>query len=74
MDHLDQHMLERLAVNHTKQKPSLAYRDPAHVKELLRKAKLSKTREAALASRRQARRLWEGQRLQRALFFSLQGG
>eukprot|EP00439_Symbiodinium_sp_Y106_P049270 s3773_g6.t1 len=70
VDHIDQSTLERLAAEHTKPRPSQAYQDPQAVKQLFRRAKVSNTREAwkrALRGRGEARRVWESERLRRAL-------
>ncbi|CAE7752980.1 pol [Symbiodinium sp. CCMP2456] len=53
----------------TKPRPGTGYRDPEEVKSAFKQAKLMKTRETwkrALALRKQARKVWEADRLKRA--------
>ncbi|CAE7264174.1 R1A1-element\ORF2 [Symbiodinium sp. CCMP2592] len=69
VDNLTVESLARMVVEHTKPKPSCAYKDPNNVKQAFRRARTAKTREswkAALELRRQARRVWERDRLNRA--------
>ena len=66
---VDQSVLEELAQRCTTPRPSQAYQDSDTVKEMFRKAKLLKSKEAwkaALEARRKARRRWESDRLERA--------
>ena len=69
VSHVDQQILEELAGSHTKPAPGRSYKDPADVKALFRRARLSATPvawKAALKARKEARKAWEGERLQRA--------
>ena len=69
VNHLDQEGLEQLARTRTKPRPGMSYKDPEHVKELLRNARVARTAKAwkqAQDARRQARKAWELARLERA--------
>ena len=67
--HVNQEVLQQLAKQCTKPKPGRSYRDPTEIKELFRKAKLSRSKDAwkaALKGRKQARQAWEASRLAQA--------
>ena len=67
--HLHQDVLESLAKSHTKPKPGTGYRDSKEVKAAFAEAKRQGTAQLwknALKLRKEARRKWEWDRLQRA--------
>ena len=69
IDHIDQDVLESLAKSHTKPKPGTGYRDSKEVKAAFAEAKRQGTAQLwknALKLRKEARRKWEWDRLQRA--------
>ncbi|CAE7715728.1 Pol, partial [Symbiodinium sp. CCMP2592] len=69
LDHIDQQVLAGLAVSHTKPSQGRSYKDPVEVKHAFREAKRRGTAvlwKEALKLRRQARLVWEKDRLRRA--------
>ena len=69
VDGLSQGLVEQYARENTKPKPGLGYRDPREVREAFQKARVSKSNvvwKRALKMRRQARQVWEADRLKRA--------
>ena len=69
LSEVDQNTLMQLARDHTKPKPGSRYRDPPQVKQMYRTAKRLGGEErwkAAHKARRQARDLWQKEKLERA--------
>ena len=69
IDRMDQEYIEQLAAQCTKPQPSQGYKDTPEIKQAFKAAKLSGTAakwKQALKMRKQARRLWEQERLVRA--------